>query len=329
MACGGFVLGHGQARIKSNTITPIGILINSFYMDICRRKFGACILAGLASRAIALPPRPKLLVLLVLEHLRPDYLDAVWSQVGPNGLRRIVEGGAFFPDCRHLASSFSSSTLATLATGAWPAQHGIVADTWYDRASRKPVRASDEALLATTLTSQVTAAPGTRAFVVSLNAPDGSLISGSSGARAYWMDEEGRFTSRGQLPDWVPDYNRARSLESLHNVPWVALGANPKAAGPAHADIRSRPTPGIHFVVSCFAFRPSCSIRVSARDADARAGGSDRYSGFRLSGGQLFGAVGVRHGGPLALDAADDAATRSSTRVTTEPVGPDAGCPHL
>lgn len=198
-------------------------------MDICRRKFGACILAGLASRAIALPPRPKLLVLLVLEHLRPDYLDAVWSQVGPGGLRRVVEGGAFFPDCRHLASSFSSSSLATLATGAWPAQHGIVADTWYDRVSRRPVRASDEALLATTLTAQVTSAPATRAFVVSLNAPEGSLLSGNSGARLFWMDDEGRFTGRGQLPGWVPDYNRLKPLENVHNAAWVALGASPQA----------------------------------------------------------------------------------------------------
>jgi len=198
-------------------------------MDICRRKFGACILGGLASRALALPPRPKLLVLLVLEHIRPDYLDAVWGQVGPGGLRRVVEGGAFFPDCRHLASSFSSSSLATLTTGAWPAQHGIVADTWYDRVSRQPVRASDEALLATTLTAQVTSASGTRAFVISLNAPEGSLLSGNSGARLFWMDEEGRFATRGQPPSWLADYNRMKPLEDLHNAPWVALGANPKA----------------------------------------------------------------------------------------------------
>jgi len=218
-----------QACIKSNTVSPIGILINSFYMDICRRKFGACILAGVASRAIALPPRPKLLVLLVLENLRPDYLDTVWANVGTGGLRRVVEGGAFFPDCRHLASSFSSSTLATLATGAWPAQHGIVADTWYDRASRRPVRASDEALLATTLTAQVMSASGTRAFVISLNAPEGSIVSGNSGARLFWMDDEGRFTGRGQLPPWVPDYNRQRPLDKLHNAAWVALGASPNA----------------------------------------------------------------------------------------------------
>jgi hypothetical protein len=209
-------------------------------MDICRRKFGACILAGLASPALALPPRPKLLVLLVLEHLRPDYMDAVWGQLGPGGLRRVVEGGSFFPDCRHLASSFSSSSLATLATGAWPAQHGIVADTWYDRVSRRPVRASDEALLATTLTAQVTSAPATRAFVISLNQLEGSLVSGNSSARLFWMDDQGRFTGRGQLPAWVPDYNRLKPLEKLHDAEWTAIGAGPKA--PALRTLKFDPT---------------------------------------------------------------------------------------
>ena len=145
-------------------------------MDICRRKFGACILAGLTSRAWALPPRPKLLVLVVLEQIRRDYLDALGGQAGPGGLRRLLENGAYFPDCRHLAASYTSSTLATLATGAWPAQHGIVADTWFDRAARKPVRASDEALLATTLTAQIAAARDTRSYVISLDALDGALF---------------------------------------------------------------------------------------------------------------------------------------------------------
>src|SRR5437764_3369567 len=103
-------------------------------MDICRRKFGGSILAAIATRALALTPRPKLLVLVVLEQLRPDYLDTVWGQVGTGGLRRLIENGAYFPDCRHLASSFPASSLVTLATGTWPAQHGIVADTWFDRA---------------------------------------------------------------------------------------------------------------------------------------------------------------------------------------------------
>src|ERR1700686_3810141 len=167
-------------------------------MDICRRKFGACILAGLTSRAWALPPRPKLLVLVVLEQIRRDYLDALGGQAGPGGLRRLLENGAYFPDCRHLAASYTSSTLATLATGAWPAQHGIVADTWFDRAARKPVRASEEALLATTLAAQL-----------------------------FWMDEQGRFAARGTAPAWLADYSRLKPLENLHNAAWLAAGAAP------------------------------------------------------------------------------------------------------
>src|SRR5579885_2107173 len=106
-------------------------------MDISRRAFGASILGGIAHKALALPPRPKLVVLVLLEQFRSSYLDASWGDFGTGGFRRLIEGGAFFPDCRHLASSFTLTSVATLASGTWPAQHGIVADTWYDRTSGK------------------------------------------------------------------------------------------------------------------------------------------------------------------------------------------------
>src|SRR5262249_44122248 len=98
-------------------------------MDICRRKFGALALGGLAARAFSLAARPKLLVLLVLEQFRPDYISATRPQL-TGGLRRLLDKGAYFPDCRHAASTFSASAIATLSTGSWPAQHGIVADSW-------------------------------------------------------------------------------------------------------------------------------------------------------------------------------------------------------
>src|SRR5215471_20816874 len=73
------------ADSESNTISSLRHLLNSFHVDISRRKFGVCVLSGaaaaLTSRMFALPPRPKLLVLVVLEHMRPDYLDSVWGQV--------------------------------------------------------------------------------------------------------------------------------------------------------------------------------------------------------------------------------------------------------
>src|ERR1035438_9565907 len=98
-------------------------------MSICRREFAGCLLGALAGRRLYAAARPKLLVLVVLEQCRPDYMESLMSQFVPGGIRKIVEKGAWFPDCRHLASGFSASGLATLATGAWPAEHGIVADS--------------------------------------------------------------------------------------------------------------------------------------------------------------------------------------------------------
>ena len=198
-------------------------------MDICRRKFGKFILAGVASRALAVPPRPKLLTLVLLDQFRPDYLDAVWGRLGADGLRRIIEDGAYYPDCRHPASSFTSSTLATLATGAWPAQHGIVADTWYDPAAAKPVRGSEEDLRATTLAAQILDAGGSRVFVISMDRLEGALYSGTAAARRYWLNDAGQMETNVPDSSWLEEYNRIKSPNLFHNARWVAMGAGPEA----------------------------------------------------------------------------------------------------
>ncbi|MBV9745214.1 MAG: alkaline phosphatase family protein [Acidobacteriia bacterium] len=164
-----------------------------------------------------------------MDQFRPDYLDAAWGQLGPGGLRRILENGTYFPDCRHLASSYTSTGLATLATGAWPAQHGIVADTWYDLAAGKPVRASEEDLRASTLTAQVVSAGGTRAYVCSADRVEGAIYAGTPAARLYWMDDEGHFDCNETDVSWLGEYNRQKSLDAYHNAPWVAMGSGPEA----------------------------------------------------------------------------------------------------
>ena len=214
--------------LSKHYITSVSLL-NSFCMDICRRRFGAYILGGFAAKAWALPPRPKLFVLLVIEQFRPDYLDDIWAQLGRGGLRRLIENGVYFPDCRHLAFSYTSSTLATLATGAWPAQHGIVADTWYDPAAGKPVRGSAEDLRATTLAAQIAASDSTRVFVSSLDPLEGALFAATPRAQLFWMNEEGRFAASGPAgaPTWLEDFNNAKPVERLRNAAWVAVGAGP------------------------------------------------------------------------------------------------------
>ena len=198
-------------------------------MGICRRQFGSLTLGGLAAGAFAAPPRPpKLLVLVVVEQLRPDHLDAVLSRSGPGGLRKLLDKGAHFPDCRHLASTFPATSVATLATGAWPSQHGIVAGTWFDTAARKPAGASSESLLATTLCEQVTRA-GNRVFVVSTDLSTAALFAGTPEARLFWMGENGEFATLGEPPDWLVNYNKAHPLDAARNFKWTAMGARPGA----------------------------------------------------------------------------------------------------
>jgi hypothetical protein len=173
----------------------------------------------------ALSSRPKLTVLIVLEEFRQDDLDALSPSFRPAGLRRLLSLGAHFPDCRHLASTFPASSIATLSTGAWPSQHGIVADSWYDRASHKLVPASGEALLASTLCSQVVAAGATRTFAISMDAAHSALAAGSPATTQFSLNPAGLFTTVGEQPTWLAEFNRTHSIDDLHGEAWKAIDA--------------------------------------------------------------------------------------------------------
>jgi len=136
--------------------------------------------------------------------------------------------GAHFPDCRHLASTFTSSTLATLATGAWPSQHGIVADSWLE--SGVLTRASSESLLATTFTAQV-AAPDSpfRAWIIGPNPSHTALVAGTTGASQYFRSPRGQFTTFGEPPTWLVQFNTAKPIDAAQNAKWMAINAAPTA----------------------------------------------------------------------------------------------------
>lgn len=146
----------------------------------------------------------------------------------PGGFRKIYYKGAWFPDCRHLASGFSATSLATLATGAWPAQHGIVADSWYDRASKTRVHASEESLLAETLLADAVESR-TRVSVVSMDAAHARIFAGSADADLYWMDERGQFQTNGTSPDWVKPFNDRTGLDKLRDARWIVPGVRADA----------------------------------------------------------------------------------------------------
>ncbi|HEX8837845.1 MAG TPA: alkaline phosphatase family protein [Candidatus Acidoferrum sp.] len=83
--------------------------------------------------------KPKLVVLLVVDQMRGDYVDKFRFQ-WTGGLKRLVEDGAWFRDASYpYAATETCAGHATISTGSFPATHGMVANAWWDRDTQKLV----------------------------------------------------------------------------------------------------------------------------------------------------------------------------------------------
>ena len=194
------------------------------------RRFFATTMAGVAGclsgRLQALRPCPKLFVFLLAEQFRQVYLERGGSLLAPTGFRELMTKCVYYPNCGLAASSFTASGLATLATGAYPQLHGIVADRWFDRRARSVSRARAEMLAAGTLADEAVRA-GCRVFCLGMSEGPASLLAGRSKAQMFWMDPEGRFRTRDNVPEWLEDFNQTWSARNYRDTKWSAIGARP------------------------------------------------------------------------------------------------------
>jgi len=92
-----------------------------------------------APKALQAPAKPKLVVLLVVDQMRGDYVDKFLGQ-WTGGLKRLVEEGAWFRDAAYpYAATETCVGHSTISTGAFPSTHGMVANAWWDRKEQKMV----------------------------------------------------------------------------------------------------------------------------------------------------------------------------------------------
>jgi predicted AlkP superfamily pyrophosphatase or phosphodiesterase len=99
-----------------------------------RRLTIAAVLISSAAAAQAAPASPpKLVVVLVVDQMRADYISR-YSHQWTGGLRRLVDGGAWFSRAAYpYLSTVTCVGHATVSTGAFPRSHGIVGNSWFDR----------------------------------------------------------------------------------------------------------------------------------------------------------------------------------------------------
>lgn len=181
------------------------------------------------------PGVPRLLVVIVAGQFRSDYLDQRNWTFAAGGFRRLFREGAFYPDCRLNSSSFTATSLATLATGTHPCLHGVIAERWYDRATRTTVDARGKAL-AGTLTPEFRAFDSylgdkrNRVYSIAFDPGPGELLSGGNADIAFRLDSTGQFQAAGTKPEWLESFRQTYNPELSRNTAWKAIsipGSNP------------------------------------------------------------------------------------------------------
>src|SRR2546423_10284584 len=97
----------------------------------------ACIPAASAS---AYNARPKLIVAIVIDQFRGDYLERYRDQFGDGGFRLFLDHGAYFPDCNYnYANTRTAPGHSTLFTGAYSDGHGFFANEYWDFKNKREV----------------------------------------------------------------------------------------------------------------------------------------------------------------------------------------------
>jgi predicted AlkP superfamily pyrophosphatase or phosphodiesterase len=182
---------------------------------------------------------PKLVVIIVIDQFRGDYLERYHDQFGDAGFRLLLDHGAYFPNCNYnYANTRTAPGHSTLFTGAYSNGHGIAANEWWDPKKKKMVTsvedddtkfvglpdaktgASPHNLMADTLGDELKLATQGKARVFGVSLKDRSAIlpAGFAGDAAYWIDPKSGVwvTStyyRDALPRWVQDFNSSRPVK--------------------------------------------------------------------------------------------------------------------
>src|SRR6202795_968890 len=204
------------------------------------------------SSASAYSGHPKLVVVIVIDQFRGDYLERYRDQFGEGGFRVFLDRGAYFTDCNYdYANSRTAPGHATLFTGSYTSGHGIVANEWWDPAKKKRVTsveddktklvgtgktgpgASPHNLMSDTLGDELKLATGGKARVFAISLKDRAAVfpAGFSGDAAYWIDPKSGdwITSsyyRPDLPEWVRNFNGSHREQKFWNFCWKDSDGN-------------------------------------------------------------------------------------------------------
>lgn len=193
--------------------------------------------------------RPKLVVGMVIDQMRWDYLYRFYARYGNGGFKRLInEGFSAENTLIPYTPTLTACGHSSIYTGSVPAINGIIGNNWFDPQLGRDVYCvedksvktvgsssneglmSPKNLLVTTVTDELRMATNFRSKVISVSIKDrGAILPGGHTANgAYWYDDmTGSFISSThymqQLPTWVNDFNAQRLPNKYFEQDWNTL----------------------------------------------------------------------------------------------------------
>jgi len=187
------------------------------------------------------PDKPKLVVGIVVDQMRFDYLTRFWDKYGNDGFKRLVNEGFNFKNNHfNYIPTYTAPGHTSIYTGTTPQNHGIIGNGWYDKFEKNEVyctsdenmqslgtnssagKMSPHRMISTTIGDENRLFTQMLGKTIGIGLKDRSAIlpAGHTANAAYWFHgmDEGKWISStyymNKLPDWVQAFNKSGKATS-------------------------------------------------------------------------------------------------------------------
>ncbi|MCG8235432.1 alkaline phosphatase PafA [Tenacibaculum finnmarkense] len=196
------------------------------------------------------PKKPKLVVGVVIDQMRYDYLTRFASKYGADGFNRLLNEGFSLENAHYnYIPTYTAVGHTSIYTGTTPINHAIISNNWYDKYLKKSVYCVDDStyktvgnngdggkkspnrMLTTTITDQLRLAQNMNGKTIGIAIKDRSAIlpAGHTANGAYWFDggSKGDWITSSyymdKLPKWVQKFNKVKIADAYLSQPWETL----------------------------------------------------------------------------------------------------------
>ncbi|MBA6155544.1 alkaline phosphatase family protein [Tenacibaculum sp. S7007] len=194
--------------------------------------------------------KPKLVVGVVIDQMRYDYLTRFASKYGDEGFKRLLNNGFSLENAHYnYIPTYTAVGHTSIYTGTTPTNHGIISNHWYDKYLKESIYCVDDnnyktvgndgdggkkspyRMLTTTVTDQLRLAQNMNGKTIGIAIKDRSAIlpAGHTANAAYWFDggAKGEWITSNyymkELPSWVQEFNKNGKADEYLSKPWETL----------------------------------------------------------------------------------------------------------